>query len=241
MLNSRGEPTDYFALGRENKRECLKTTLLAAELRRLDLAAVRLSPRERKEFCRSFPMRNYPRRSTEILVCFPIYRSPTFLKTMADPRRTIAAIKAFAVHLACEQRQRISAGAFCVHSVAAFAAATRKIGRERFIRAFPAIDRFPVMAKGVEDTAFYRFNRFTSLNEVGGAIPTNVGIGMDAFHEAMRRRQADWPHSQLTTSTHDTKRAEDVRARLNVLSEIPELWMQTVRRWSALNCAAPAK
>ena len=92
----------------------------------------------------------------------------------------------------------------------------------------------PVMAKGVEDTAFYCFNRFISLNEVGGD-PGNFGVSLDAFHDFMKSQQRNWPNSQLTTSTHDTKRSEDTRARLNVLSEIPELWMQAVQRWSVMN------
>src|SRR6202000_3090987 len=92
----------------------------------------------------------------------------------------------------------------------------------------------PVMAKGVEDTAFYCFNRFISLNEVGGS-PEHFGVSLDALHDYFATQQRTWPDSQLTTSTHDTKRAEDVRARLNLLSEIPERWTQTVRRWSAMN------
>lgn len=90
------------------------------------------------------------------------------------------------------------------------------------------------MAKGAEDTAFYCYNRFTSLNEVGGD-PGRFGVSLGAFHEFIQRQQQAWPHTQLTTSTHDTKRAEDVRARLNVLSEVPDLWAQAVRRWSEMN------
>ncbi len=92
----------------------------------------------------------------------------------------------------------------------------------------------PVMAKGVEDTVFYCFNRFTSLNEVGGD-PGNFGVSIGAFHEFMKLQQREWPDSQLTTSTHDTKRSEDTRARLNVLSEIPQHWTKTISRWSAMN------
>ncbi|HSY74669.1 MAG TPA: malto-oligosyltrehalose synthase, partial [Dongiaceae bacterium] len=85
-----------------------------------------------------------------------------------------------------------------------------------------------------EDTAFYCFNRFASLNEVGGD-PKNFGVSLDVFHKFVQQQQKGWPHSQLTTSTHDTKRAEDVRARLNLLSEIPEIWTHIVRRWSVMN------
>jgi (1->4)-alpha-D-glucan 1-alpha-D-glucosylmutase len=81
----------------------------------------------------------------------------------------------------------------------------------------------PVMAKGVEDTAFYNFNRLVSLNEVGGD-PGAFGVGVEEFHRACAETQTRWPRTMLATSTHDTKRSEDVRARLDLLSEIPERW-----------------
>jgi (1->4)-alpha-D-glucan 1-alpha-D-glucosylmutase len=92
----------------------------------------------------------------------------------------------------------------------------------------------PVMAKAVEDTAFYAYNRLTSLNEVGGD-PEQFGLSLEAFHSQNSDRQRHWPHSMLTTSTHDTKRSEDVRARINVLSEIPTQWGAALERWSKLN------
>ena len=92
----------------------------------------------------------------------------------------------------------------------------------------------PVMAKSLEDTAFYRYNRFIALNEVGGN-PSQFGVGPKEFHEACAESQRRWPRGLLATSTHDTKRSEDVRARLAVLSEIPEQWSQAVRRWAELN------
>jgi (1->4)-alpha-D-glucan 1-alpha-D-glucosylmutase len=87
------------------------------------------------------------------------------------------------------------------------------------------------MAKAVEDTTYYNFTRFISLNEVGGN-PACFGLSPAEFHAAMARRQEQWPESLLATSTHDTKRSEDVRARLDILSEMPEQWAQAVRRWS---------
>jgi (1->4)-alpha-D-glucan 1-alpha-D-glucosylmutase len=92
----------------------------------------------------------------------------------------------------------------------------------------------PVMAKAVEDTAFYAYNRLTSLNEVGGD-PEQFGLSLEAFHRQNADRQRRWPHSMLATSTHDTKRSEDVRARINVLSEIPTEWGAALERWSKLN------
>ncbi|HKU85847.1 MAG TPA: malto-oligosyltrehalose synthase [Casimicrobiaceae bacterium] len=92
----------------------------------------------------------------------------------------------------------------------------------------------PVTAKGVEDTAFYTFNRLVSLNEVGGD-PDRFGITVRAFHAASADRAAQWPHTMLATSTHDTKRSEDVRARIDVISEMPAAWRLLVRRWSRMN------
>jgi (1->4)-alpha-D-glucan 1-alpha-D-glucosylmutase len=92
----------------------------------------------------------------------------------------------------------------------------------------------PVAAKGVEDTAFYRFNRLVSLNEVGGD-PEQFGLGVRAFHAASADRAARWPHTMLATSTHDNKRSEDVRARIDALSEMPAAWRAMLRRWSMIN------
>jgi (1->4)-alpha-D-glucan 1-alpha-D-glucosylmutase len=92
----------------------------------------------------------------------------------------------------------------------------------------------PLTAKGVEDTALYVYNRFISLNEVGGE-PARFGFSIAEFHEFNQKRQTHWLHAMNATSTHDTKRGEDIRARLNVLSEIPEEWHQQVRTWSEMN------
>ncbi|MDX1621573.1 MAG: malto-oligosyltrehalose synthase [Nitriliruptorales bacterium] len=88
----------------------------------------------------------------------------------------------------------------------------------------------PLMAKGVEDTVFYRYLRFAAVNEVGGD-PERLGRSVGEFHEANARRALEWPASMLTTSTHDTKRSEDVRARLAVLSEMPDAWVRAVEEW----------
>jgi (1->4)-alpha-D-glucan 1-alpha-D-glucosylmutase len=94
----------------------------------------------------------------------------------------------------------------------------------------------PVMAKGVEDTAFYRYNRLVSLNEVGDH-PAQFGTSVEHFHEANSRRAKLWPHAMLATSTHDNKRSEDVRARIDVLSEMPDRWQTALRTWSRFNDA----
>ena len=90
----------------------------------------------------------------------------------------------------------------------------------------------PLMAKGVEDTLMYTYNRFVGKNEVGDS-PEGFGISKQAFHESMQTRQKYWPTALSGTSTHDTKRGEDVRARLNVLTDLPEAWLELVQQWNA--------
>jgi (1->4)-alpha-D-glucan 1-alpha-D-glucosylmutase len=91
----------------------------------------------------------------------------------------------------------------------------------------------PVMAKGVEDTAFYRYNRFIALNEVGGDA-ARFGANVAAFHKINQARAQRWPHAMLGTATHDTKRGEDMRARLAALSEFAEEWTQQLPVWSRI-------
>lgn len=92
----------------------------------------------------------------------------------------------------------------------------------------------PLMAKGIEDTLFYVYNRLVSLNEVGG-YPQTFGLTLSEFHQFNQKRQQHWLHAMNATSTHDTKRSEDVRARLNVISEIPEEWDKQIKNWQELN------
>jgi (1->4)-alpha-D-glucan 1-alpha-D-glucosylmutase len=105
--------------------------------------------------------------------------------------------------------------------------------RQHFLMRFQQFTG-PAMAKGFEDTLLYVYNRFLSLNEVGGD-PQTFGLSLDRFHGFHQRRARHWPHAMNATSTHDSKRGEDVRARLNVLSEIPQQWRQAVTRWADMN------
>jgi len=96
----------------------------------------------------------------------------------------------------------------------------------------------PIMAKGLEDTAYYVFNPLLSLNEVGGI---RRAVSPEAFHSFNESRQRLWPITMNTTSTHDTKRSEDVRARLNVLTEMPDIWQECLGRWRELNASKKIK
>jgi maltooligosyltrehalose synthase len=108
-----------------------------------------------------------------------------------------------------------------------------RAAQQRFVGKFQQVTA-PVMAKGLEDTAFYRYHRLLSLNEVGNDAD-RFGVSPDELHRVNQERQAKWPWALSALSTHDTKRSEDVRARLNVLSELPEEWQACLKRWSDVN------
>jgi len=103
----------------------------------------------------------------------------------------------------------------------------------KFVSKFQQVTS-PVTAKGIEDTALYIYNRLVSLNEVGGE-PDKFGVTADALHGWLAERATRWPHSLSASSTHDTKRSEDVRARINILSELPADWRQATGRWARMN------
>jgi (1->4)-alpha-D-glucan 1-alpha-D-glucosylmutase len=111
--------------------------------------------------------------------------------------------------------------------------ASEAAGRLRFAMKFQQYTG-PLQAKGLEDTAFYRYNLLISLNEVGGD-PSTFGRTVHDFHHANTARRHDWPYEMLATATHDTKLGEDVRARIDVLSEMPDEWGREVARWMRLN------
>ena len=113
--------------------------------------------------------------------------------------------------------------------------------RLRFVTRFQQTSG-PATAKGIEDTALYRFVPLASRNEVGGEPDRELAPSLETLHRANAERAGDWPYALLCTNTHDTKRSADVRARLDVLSEIPADWLRTVRRWRRANAGlrAPA-
>jgi (1->4)-alpha-D-glucan 1-alpha-D-glucosylmutase len=107
--------------------------------------------------------------------------------------------------------------------------------RQSLLRCVARLQQYsgPVAAKGLEDTAFYRYNRFIAFNEVGGD-PARFGAKLAAFHRANQFRAQRWPNAMLATSTHDTKRGEDARARLAALSEFPHEWAHQIPVWSRI-------
>jgi (1->4)-alpha-D-glucan 1-alpha-D-glucosylmutase len=173
----------------------------------------------------------------ELIACFPVYRIYLDLEgtpTEEDRRDLNWAMKrARAAESSIDPSvfdflHRLLSGDLVAQSHSGFS-------RQAALRCAMKAQQYsgPVMAKGLEDTAFYRYNRFVALNEVGGD-PDQFGISISSFHKANAHRAKRWPRSMLTTSTHDTKHGEDVRARLAVLAEMPQEWGTQVAGWSRI-------
>jgi (1->4)-alpha-D-glucan 1-alpha-D-glucosylmutase len=215
---------ELAALNHDGKRLILATAL-AGELNVLSHALNRLS--ERNRHTRDFTLGTLTTALREVCSCFPVYRTYVGEETTELAPGDRAAI-GVAIRLARRRDPTTDASVYdFVRSVLlrelpdAIAEADRRLF-------FPFVMKLQqltsaVMAKGVEDTAFYAYNRLVSLNEVGGD-PDRFGIDPSELHQENLDRLARWPRSLLTTSTHDTKRSEDVRARISVLSEIPGAW-----------------
>jgi (1->4)-alpha-D-glucan 1-alpha-D-glucosylmutase len=168
----------------------------------------------------------------ETLVCFPVYR--TYVR--ADDGEVCDLDRRFVTEAIARARARRPDLDEPLDLLAELLLLEQGgDGSAEFVMRFQQLTG-PVMAKGVEDTVFYRYLRFAAVNEVGGH-PAHLGTSVGIYHEANLLRQRDWPQTMLSTSTHDTKRSEDVRARLAVLSELPDVWVRTVEEWREL--AAP--
>ena len=194
-----------------------------------------LSERDRQY--RDFTLNSLTHAISEIIACFPVYRSYVTpdQKEVLDRDQTYIGM---AVARAKRRNPALSSLVFdFVRDLLLRKLDDRtNLTREkqlRFVTKFQQTTS-PVTAKGIEDTAFYIYNRLISLNEVGGE-PTEYGLSVETFHKRIRERRANWPHCLLATSTHDTKRGEDVRARINVLSEIPDRWRIAINRWAKFN------
>ncbi|HWR17569.1 MAG TPA: malto-oligosyltrehalose synthase [Terriglobales bacterium] len=176
----------------------------------------------------------------ETIACFPIYR------TYIDARGTVSdrdrGYIAEAITRAKRRNQNDNPVPFdFLRSVLLLESENGNFNSDQYRKRLRFALKFqqlsgPVMAKGLEDTACYVYSRFISANEVGGS-PAQFGISLEEFHNSNIERLHDWPYSMLGTSTHDSKRSEDIRARLNVLSEMPKVWSSQVTRWRRANRA----
>ena len=187
---------------------------------------------------RDFTLKTLRDSIREVIACFPVYR------TYIDERGEYTARDKEYIEYAIRKAKRVSPGMservfdFLRNTLLLKGGRLDEMMYRRklyFALKFQQLTG-PVMAKGLEDTVFYVYNRFISLNEVGGS-PNKFGISLAEFHAGNVRRQERWRASMLATSTHDTKRSEDVRARLNVLSEIPKLWSAFIMRARRVNRA----
>ncbi len=191
---------------------------------------------EKNRHTRDFTLNSLIRAITEVIACFPVYR--TYINSVDIKDRDRQYIET-AVSKAKRRNPAVSGSIFdflkdvLLLNIPEELEENDKYAWLDFTMKFQQITG-PVMAKGLEDTAFYTFNRLLSLNEVGGN-PDRFGLSLEAFHGQNIERIKFRPHSLIATSTHDTKRSEDVRARINVLSEIPQKWKECLARWGRNN------
>ena len=223
-----GEQIDFGQLARNMKLNVERETL-GSDVNRLTSLFVDICENHRDH--RDHTRAEIRRAIREIASCFSVYRTyvvPSRDLITDEGRREINK----AVIQAKETRPDLDPG--LTDFIGDVLALRARGGLEtEFLLRFQQFTS-PVMAKGVEDTAFYCYNRMLALNEVGGA-PERDGVSIAEFHDYLGRMQAQHPHTMNTLSTHDTKRAEDVRARLAVITEDVRRWRTIVNRWSRRN------
>ena len=233
MMTGQADSFDEVAY---RARQTVMLTAMASELNVLSHALNRLSETDRTT--RDFTLSNCRRVLREVVACFPVYRTYISARGASDFEREVidAAL--------AEARRR---NPVMERSIFDFlrgilltstdggprepdAAADARLRFAMQVQQFTA----PVLAKGVEDTAFYRYHALISANDVGGD-PGRPSVAPQEFHAANERRLSNWPLELLATTTHDTKRGEDARARISVLSEIPDVWGKGVVAWMRIN------
>ena len=224
-----GHSVNFGALVREKKRAIVESTF-SAELDRLAEAALGIARADWKT--RDLSPRQLREALARLIVALPIYRTYRTLNTLQedDKRILIEAIQSARIGF-----PEIDAATLDFLTVLLTQSRLNEAEAD-FVAQWQQLTP-AVMAKGVEDTTFYCFDRLVSCNEVGSQASL-IGISADKFHEFCHFLGDRWPNTLLATSTHDNKRSEDVRTRISILSEIPERWAETLHQWSTLNAAA---
>ncbi|MDD5319289.1 MAG: malto-oligosyltrehalose synthase [Methylococcales bacterium] len=231
-----GYRQDFDELVYQAKKQ-LMTTALASELNVLANQLSKIAEASSKT--RDYTLNALRYALSEVIACFPVYR--TYINS-----QTVSKKDSQYINWTIEQAKQRSRAAD--KTVFEF---IRNILLMEHNTAVPVMDLLkfimkfqqytaPVMAKGYEDTALYQYNRLISLNEVGGN-PRQTGNSVNAFHHFNQERIKKWPHSMLCLSSHDTKHSADMRARINVLSEIPERWQDAVLYWRRVNKSQKTK
>ncbi len=222
------ESTDYGFVCRDKKHRVLRD-LLGSDVNRLTtlLTEICESHRDQRDYTRHDTMRAI----REVVACFSVYRTYIVPERdeITDADRHYVDL---AVDAAKKNRPELDGGLFDFIRDLLLLRVRGHLESEFVIR----FQQFcgPAMAKGVEDTVFYCFNRLVSLNEVGGD-PGRFGVSVAEFHDFCEAAQNSRPSTMLASSTHDTKRSEDLRVRISLLSEMPILWNETLLRWTAAN------
>lgn len=224
-----GDTRSYAQHALEAKRTILRTSL-ASELQMLALRLERIAMRDRRS--RDFTLATLRRALGETISAFSVYR--TYVRPDGSHTATDAQIITRAIRVARRRNPEVSPSvfAFLRDQLLFDPSAPDAAERSELAMRFQQLTG-PVVAKGVEDTAFYTYVRFVALNEVGSS-PDRFGTSIAQFHAANIARLERWPRSMTATSTHDAKRGEDVRARLAVLSEIPGAYAAWVDEWLEL-------
>lgn len=228
-----GQSSDFREILLEAKKQIMQGPM-ASELKVLITELGRIA--ESDPHTRDFTLDNLKEALTEIVAFFPVYR------TYITSNQVSSADQAVMDKVVTMAKQRSRAADLTIYEFIRNVLTTTitqgksELYRQRVFRFAMRFQQYtgPVMAKGMEDTTLYRYNRLVSLNDVGGE-PDRFGITVNDFHQKNKLRQSLWPHSMLNTSTHDSKRSEDVRARVNLLSEFPEEWETRLNHWSRLN------
>lgn len=224
-----GATVRYEDLVYEKKKEVMES-LLGVEMRSLGHYLVVLAEQDR--YARDLPRRDLASALVEVTACLPVYR--TYIRSFSLSPDEFRYFEK-AVETARERNPRLGSQCFdFVRDVLMLqerghVTPEQREARLAFIMRWQQFTG-PIMAKGLEDSALYVYHPLISLNEVGGA-PDSTGVPLAEFHEFCRNRQKHG-HTLNATATHDTKRAEDVRARINVLSEAPAKWDKTLQRWA---------
>jgi (1->4)-alpha-D-glucan 1-alpha-D-glucosylmutase len=223
-----GEPVDFAEVAHDKKQNVLHEGL-GSDVNRLANLFVEICEKNRDR--RDYTRAEIRRSLREVAACFPIYRTYVVPEQRQMTREDMDCIDT-AVSGAKGRRQELDAGLLEFIGDVLKLRVSGELESE-FLMRFQQFTS-PVMAKGVEDTAFYCFNRMIGLNEVGNNPGLN-GLTLEEFHAYCSTMQDTRPLTMTTLSTHDTKRSDDVRARLAAITEIPELWKTALCRWSCGN------
>jgi (1->4)-alpha-D-glucan 1-alpha-D-glucosylmutase len=217
------------------KKRLVMRLSLANDVNVLGSMLDRLS--EKNRWFRDFTLEALGRAVRETIACFPVYR--TYITPGEPVSDADRAVIERAVAAAKRRNPAIEESVFnFLRDILLFKFPENideegRAAHAHFVLKFQQCTG-PIMAKGLEDTTFYIYNRLAALNEVGGE-PQQFGVSIEAFHADNAHFQQNWPATMLATSTHDTKRSEDVRARMVAISEIPQLWRTSIQRWRTIN------